>query len=194
MKPKATPARPLRAVLVGALTLAVAVACDTEPRQESAPSGPDRDAPTETVPLAPELAGFQALLGSWMAQGEGFATRIRYRAGVTGALVYAENELLDSEGVVTQRYEGVYRWDPVEEDLRFDTVAETGEHHVGRAEWDGGLWHYALVFGGSIDRYTSQMTVVSADRLEYRAIYGADGSTDDVRAAEPLTYERLPGR
>lgn len=193
MRPTSTPTRRVRAVLAGALSMALAAGCSAEPGESPPSSEPVGDAPPETVQLAPELAGFQALLGSWIAQGDGFTTRLHYRAGVTGGLVYAENELLDDEGVVTQRYEGVYRWDPEAEQVRFDTLAETGEHHVGRAEWDGGLWHDARVFGGSIDRYTSEMRVVAPDRLEYRAIYGADGSRDDVLAGEPLSYERLSG-
>lgn len=128
------------------------------------------------------------LEGAWIAEGEGFTSRLTYEWAIPGVLLRARNEVTNNEGRVLGRYEGNYAWSSAASKYVFWTVGADGAVHEGAAEWrDGALWHSAHVSGGRIDGFRSSITP-EGDSLLYRAVYEPGATDDAVRAAQPLRY------
>jgi hypothetical protein len=149
-----------------------------------APAGASAPASMVRGPLA-DLA---PLIGTWEGRGPGFATRLRYRWILPGAILEAGNEVRNGAGELVGRYHGNYVWDAGREQIVFLTAGAGGEVHRGRAWWrDGILWHEAEVSGGRIDGYASAVRPADG-RIEYFADYGVRTADTALLRTEPLIY------
>ena len=73
---------------------------------------------------------------------------------------------------------------------RFFTAGGTRELHEGTAVWrDGGLWHDAVLIGGSIEGYSS-VVLPEADTMRYHARYVPGPPDDGLLELDPLVYVR----
>ena len=174
---------------IASLALLLLCSCSTiQGRQTQNPTSAEPNAQS----LSPELAPFDALIGSWEASGTGFRTVLKYRPGITGRAVNVENMLYGGDEQVIMTYEGAYTWDPDDQTIVFTTVSSTGERHTGKVTGQDLLWHMANVAGGSIEGYLSVIEPKGSDTFEYRAVYRADAVESEVLESTPLIYRRLP--
>lgn len=145
-------------------------------------------AQAEHGPAGP--SGFDALIGTWMATGDGFTSQLVYRWRLPGRIVDVSNELRGADQQLFGRYEGSYFVDPRTGAWRFFTAGGTRELHEGTAVWrDGGLWHDAVLIGGSIEGYSS-VVLPEADTMRYHARYVPGPPDDGLLELDPLVYVR----
>lgn len=136
---------------------------------------------------------FGDIQGVWIASpsDSSFVSRLEYKKGTEQFLIPVGNRLISKSGELFAEYEGVYIYNPVEENISFTTV--TGhEIHTGTSWVEGDtLFHQAKIEGsGNIKSYSSAIIKQPDKTLHYFADYSESDEFPELTFSQVLIYRK----